>query len=186
MADQSRLKQQHDQCEEWKSQALKSPFVRFMVDAMTRSGCRVDERYFRCVPCVEQVGGGLYYDDKGHTSVVLCENRLVSQDQTTTASVHELIHAFDHCRAEQDIHNLVHHACTEIRAANLSGDCHWRREISRGNFNLVKQHQNCVRRRAILSVSMNPACSSEADAAAAVDTAWEVCFADTAPFERIP
>ena len=37
---------------------------------------------------------------------------------------HELIHAYDHCRAYMNWSNCVHHACSEIRAANLSGDCH--------------------------------------------------------------
>jgi hypothetical protein len=36
---------------------------------------------------------------------------------------HELVHAYDHCRAYVDWSNCVHHACSEIRAANLSGDC---------------------------------------------------------------
>lgn len=36
---------------------------------------------------------------------------------------HELVHAYDHCRAFVDWSNCVHHACSEIRAAHLSGDC---------------------------------------------------------------
>lgn len=28
---------------------------------------------------------------------------------------HELIHAFDHCRAEVDLKNPLHLACTEVR-----------------------------------------------------------------------
>jgi inner membrane protease ATP23 len=36
---------------------------------------------------------------------------------------HELVHAYDHCRAYVDWTNCVHHACSEVRAANLSGDC---------------------------------------------------------------
>ena len=36
---------------------------------------------------------------------------------------HELVHAYDHCRAYVDWSNCVHHACSEVRAANLSGDC---------------------------------------------------------------
>lgn len=29
----------------------------------------------------------------------------------------------------------------QIRAANLSGDCQWKRELNRGNFNIQGQHQ---------------------------------------------
>ena len=44
--------------------------------------------------------------------------------------------------------------------------------------------QACVRRRAALSVNMNPACSGKGEAA--VDAAWEACYNDTAPFDRAP
>lgn len=42
--------------------------------------------------------------------------------QVDHALTHELIHAYDHCRAGNlDWSNLEHHACSEIRAATLSG-----------------------------------------------------------------
>ena len=38
---------------------------------------------------------------------------------------HELIHAYDvHARRNMNWMDLKHHACSEVRAANLS-DCHW-------------------------------------------------------------
>lgn len=41
---------------------------------------------------------------------------------------HEMIHAYDHCRAKDlDWNSCRHHACSEIRAAVLSGDCTFRR-----------------------------------------------------------
>ena len=46
--------------------------------------------------------------------------------------------------------------------------------------------QACARRRAALSVAMNPSCSAPGRAAAAVDAVFDACFADTAPFDRIP
>lgn len=46
--------------------------------------------------------------------------------------------------------------------------------------------QVCVRRRAIKSLLASPYCTSETEAATAVDAAWKPCFADTEPFERIP
>ena len=42
------------------------------------------------------------------------------------------VHAFDDCRAKVDWSNCVHHACSEIRAANLSGDCSFMQEMMRG------------------------------------------------------
>lgn len=43
--------------------------------------------------------------------------------------------------------------------------------------------QACVRRRAELSVAMNPHCGPKM-AKAAVDKVFDQCFKDTAPFDR--
>ncbi|KAK9915854.1 hypothetical protein WJX75_005171 [Coccomyxa subellipsoidea] len=59
-------------------------------------------------------------------------------------------------------------------------------ELMRGNTGFRGQHQRCVRRRAELSVAMNPHCRGPGRAKQAVDNAFEQCFADTAPFDRIP
>jgi len=99
---------------------------------------------------------------------------------------HELVHAYDDARANVDWFNLTHHACTEIRAANLSGDCSFSREFDRGRItpiSIAGAGARCVRRRAELSVGMNPACPNAATAAAAVERAWQTCYADAAPFE---
>lgn len=71
---------------------------------------------------------------------LMCGNRLTSFKQFETVLTHELLHAFDHCRAEIDPFNLRHHACMEVRAASLSGDCEFKREAKLGNLNLTKQH----------------------------------------------
>lgn len=82
--------------------------------------------------------------------------------------------------------NCEHHACSEVRAASLSGDCKWRLEAMRGHFGVGGGHQKCVRRRAELSVSMNPFCGGGGKAKKAVDKVFDACFADTAPFDRRP
>lgn len=79
----------------------------------------------------------------------------------------------------------THSKLSQVRAANLSGDCHLKQEWARGNFGIKGQHKVCIRRRAELSVSMNPYCQGKA-AKAAVDKVFDSCFADTAPFDRIP
>ena len=84
--------------------------------------------------------------------------------------------------------DLTQHACTEIRAASLSGDCSFRRELDRGNINPVRiagAGQRCVRRRAQLSVSMHPHCPDPETAAKAVARAWEWCYPDMAPFDEV-
>ena len=59
-------------------------------------------------------------------------------------------------------------------------------QINRGNVFLAVSGAGarCIRRRAELSVAMNPACPSESAAARAVQDAWEHCFKDRAPFPQ--
>ena len=84
---------------------------------------------------------------------------------------------------------MTQHACTEIRAATLSGDCVFDREMNRGNlhpFNLSGAGERCVRRRAQLSVAMHPGCPDEDTARLAVERAFEMCSKDRAPFDHHP
>ena len=73
-----------------------------------------------------------------------------------------------------------------MRAAILSGDCTFRQESARGNYTLRAGAQACARRRAALSVAMNPACAGHRQAERAVDAVLDRCYSDTAPFDRIP
>lgn len=59
-------------------------------------------------------------------------------------------------------------------------------ELMRGNVRLGGQYQKCVKRRAQISVEMNPHCQGEGVGKAAVDSAFDKCFEDTAPFDRRP
>lgn len=129
-----------------------SAAVRTLMKAMERAGCPVNRSFFSCERCTQECQGG-YDRDRG---VILCQQHMQNSAQLIeTTMVHELIHAFDDCRAHVNWTDLRHHACTEIRAANLSGDCSFSQEFARGNFNLRAQQQKCVRRRAELSVAMN-------------------------------
>lgn len=51
--------------------------------------------------------------------VVLCSNYISGAKTLRRTVLHELIHAYDYCRAQMDMSNLFHHACTEVRAAHL-------------------------------------------------------------------
>jgi inner membrane protease ATP23 len=75
----------------------------------------------------------------------------------------------------------------QIRAANLSGDCSLYQEFVRGNLSdaMVGQHKRCVKRRALLSVSLNPYCQGGKAEQAVMDMLPK-CFKDTDPFPRIP
>jgi hypothetical protein len=51
------------------------------------------------------------------SQVILCHNRLSTFKEVELAVAHELVHAYDFCRAENlDLKNCSHHACTEVRS----------------------------------------------------------------------
>jgi len=156
--------------------------VIFMLKHLKSSGCEVPTSNIFCAPCDLTRAGG-YNPDPG--AVVLCSGNFFSQKHMETTIAHELIHMYDQCRFKVDWGNLRHHACSEIRANSLSGDCRYTRELRRGFVSFSKQHQTCVRRRAIVSVMANPACPNESTAERAVNEVWESCFADTRPFDEI-
>jgi len=163
-------------------QAMSSPRVRFMTKALLKSGCPVGDSFFSCRPCEGMIGGYFDFDQK---QVVLCENKIINYSHVVRSLTHELIHAYDYCRADVTFENCRHHACTEIRAANLSGDCHMWNEWKRTYLRWAKQHPECVKRRALLSIQMNPNCSGGAGQAA-IDEVWESCYNDLEPFGSVP
>ncbi|CAG8580121.1 9109_t:CDS:2 [Dentiscutata heterogama] len=173
---------QHRKCEKWRDDLMKgSPIVVFMLKNLEEAGCKPDKKHFKCLPCDNTRSGG-FSPDHG---IMLCQNRFSSKRHIEDTMVHEMIHLYDHCRFKVDWNSCLHHACSEVRAAALSGDCKWTREIKRGFFNFTKQHQACAKRRAILSVQKNAACSAPGVAERAVTEVFESCFNDTRPFDEI-
>lgn len=163
------------------------PKVRLMQQALSALGKSVDTELVKCVHCPDgTAAAGGYIPERGQ--VVLCQQWVAKQPgEVQNTIVHEMVHAYDDARALMDWNDLTQHACTEIRAANLSGDCTARREIDRGQLNPLRfggTGMRCVRRRAQLSVAMHPECPDAAAAAAAVERAWKSCFNDNAPFDQ--
>ncbi|XP_032445778.1 mitochondrial inner membrane protease ATP23 homolog [Xiphophorus hellerii] len=161
-----------------------SPYAKLLLSAMKNSGCKVfKDRHFSCEDCDGTVSGGF---DAASSQIVLCQNNIHQQAHMNRVVTHELIHAFDHCRAHVDwFNNFRHLACSEIRAANLSGDCSFNNEVSRFNFGLKEHHQQCVRGRAVRSILAVRKVSLE-EAQKIVDEVFDSCFNDHAPFGRIP
>ena len=69
----------------------------------------------------------------------MCENNVGSKQHLRKTIKHELIHAYDHMHgllSKQPLDfsdcNLL--ACTEIRAAVLSGDCDYTAEVSEARY----------------------------------------------------
>jgi inner membrane protease ATP23 len=190
---------QHEKCSEMALQSLnRCPKVTFMVEALEKLGCSIPADFFQCRPCEPGkamggfTGGPTPVEGRDTPQIILCENNLIAknsgfgQDQMDHTIAHELVHALDQCRTKARWDQCKQHACSEIRASNLSGECEWRQELNRGNTNLRGQQRVCARRRAELSVSMNPNCSGDGVAAAMVDEVFERCYQDTAPFDRNP
>lgn len=118
--------------------------------------------------------------------IFLCQQHLSSEGQAHRVIMHELIHAIDTCRTKMDPQkNCIHLACTEIRAENLSGECNFWNELMRlGPHSLKKHGQDCVKRRAMLSVGSHPRCRDRSEEF--VDAAMRRCYSDIFPFERHP
>ncbi|KAG1686261.1 hypothetical protein DVH05_012699 [Phytophthora capsici] len=181
----SEEEERHQKCEDMREKALtKCSRVKFLVDAMEKMGCSMEPGFFSSVECEGKINGGFHLDDEGKPGVVLCQNHIPDQEWMDRTMAHELIHAFDHCRNKIDWNKCEHHACSEIRAAALSGDCNWKYEFFRKNFNVSKQHQLCTRRRAKLSIEQNDACKGRADEC--IDKVFDSCYRDWSPFREIP
>ncbi|GAA0144766.1 metalloprotease [Lithospermum erythrorhizon] len=194
-----------EECEKMISKSLRSPMAKFLIENMEKSGCRLGNNFFEAINCENQVTGG-YIKGEG---IKVCSNHMLLQDDVNQVVFHELIHAYDECRAANlDWSNCAHHACSEIRAGHLSGDCHYKREFLRGNMKLRGHEQlqlwflnrpgsvddqshtwvklvDCVKRRVMKSVMANPHCSGAA-AKDAMDAVWDTCYNDTQPFDRAP
>ncbi|KAM6895643.1 mitochondrial inner membrane protease ATP23 homolog [Xenentodon cancila] len=161
-----------------------SPYAKLLLSAMKNSGCKVfKDRHLSCEDCDETVSGGF---DAASSQIVLCQNNIHQQSHMNRVLTHELIHAFDHCRAHVDwFNNFRHLACSEVRAANLSGDCTFMNEVSRFNFGFKEHHKECVRGRAVRSILVARKISRE-EAEKIVDEVFDTCFNDHEPFGRIP
>jgi len=163
--------------------------VKTLVKSLSDLGHQINAEYFRVLSCGSKIGGGFTLD----SGIILCHNRLDTYTEVEQAMVHELIHCYDNFRVKYfDWSDCKQHACSEIRAASLSGDCNFSQELSRGNVSpnpltWSDLHDRCVRRRAALSVAMNPACrGGSVGASVIVDSELQRCLADRSPFEAPP
>ncbi|XP_008808164.1 mitochondrial inner membrane protease atp23 [Phoenix dactylifera] len=171
------------ECTDRIRKSLKHPMVRFLREHMEKAGCPVWVRLLMAINCRDQVAAGGYASGQG---ITVCCNHMTYQDEINQVLIHELIHAYDDCRAKNmNWNNCAHHACSEIRANHLSGDCHYKRELLRGFMKIRGHEQECVRRRALKSVQNNPYCS-DAAARDAIEAVWDTCYNDTFPFDRAP
>ncbi|KAI4348239.1 hypothetical protein L6164_008986 [Bauhinia variegata] len=170
-----------EECTKMIGESLKTPMVKFLREHLEKAGCPVRDDFFKATNCTTAASGG-YTPGLG---ITFCSNVLRFQDEVNQVMIHELIHAFDECHAKVDWSNCAHHACSEIRANHLSGDCHFKRELLRGHMKLRGHEQDCVRRRVMKSMAVNPDCS-QAASKEAMEAVWDICYNDTKPFDRAP
>ncbi|KAK3995935.1 hypothetical protein QBC44DRAFT_4121 [Cladorrhinum sp. PSN332] len=171
-----------------------SPVVRFLREKTAALNGELNETNVVCRRCpgritedgrvMRQSGG--FSPDHG---ILLCANEMRNRGHLEDTLAHEMVHAWDHLRWKVDWMggmDLKHAACTEIRASMLSGECRWTREsMTRGNWTLTQQFQNCVRMRAIQSVMARPTCRDDVQATKVVNQVWDSCFSDKRPFEEV-
>ena len=189
-----------------------------MMEALGKIGCPFYvEKHISCEPCKTPATG--YFNpsgkpinansiaiDKNSTNttadnnlsteksgppIILCSNYLPTDTQVEETMIHELLHAYDYCRHKFDYEkDALQVACSEVRAANMSGDCRWTNEILRGFFGYKKHHQACVQRRALLSLIASPACQSDPlcreNPQAFLDKVFPACVKDYSPFVAMP
>lgn len=181
------LAEKCQQCNEYRNWMLEySPSVLFMMDHIKKltkdKEPILTKKNITCDVCDFTKGGGFHPDE----GILLCANWIRNKWQLEDILTHELVHVYDYLKFDLDMNNLRHHACTEIRASMLSGECRIWQEIKKtGLGNFGKKFQDCIKRRAVLSVSSNPICKSPEEAEKVVSTVWNSCFNDTRPFERV-
>ncbi|KAF2075620.1 hypothetical protein CYY_003088 [Polysphondylium violaceum] len=155
-----------------------SPVLKYIIKDMVRLGCLPP--IIKCAPCKEESFG--YFEPE--EGIVICDNIQNFPQNIRNTVVHEMVHAYDMCKVKLDTFNCQHLACTEIRAANLSGDCKWEMELIRGQSSIFNHLKECTKRRAVGSLQTNPLCRDIAQKS--VDLAWDKCNVDYSPFQTIP
>jgi len=190
---------QRSKCEnQLEKSLLNNKNIQILLDKINDIGCTIPKDFIKCRTCDGNVAGGFVInneENKKNSSsspspstsykpqIIMCENTIggCSQEIFDKTLMHELIHAYDQCTTKIDYKNCLQHACTEIRASAISGECDSMLELARGNRTIVKGHQLCTKRRAEISVSANPYCKEIS--AAAVEAIFDQCYNDTSPFK---
>lgn len=182
LSSEEQDKEDHRRCQNIIDTLLEqSPMVQYLLTGLKKAQCPIDRQSFQCVPC-DHPSTGFFSPSTG---VSLCQNFIVNKRQVEETISHELIHAYDYCTREFDYNNCSQVACSEIRAAALSGDCRWINEFMRGHYTLGNQYKECVRRRALMSIESLPICKDK-NPSKLIDSILDLCMSDTRPFIDIP
>jgi inner membrane protease ATP23 len=159
-----------------------------MREQIATVGPELKRENVHCMRCPFDKKGG--FDLK--FGILLCANQITSRKRAEDTLAHEMVHAYDYLRFKIEPTNLKHQACTEIRASMLSGECRLAEEwLHRKQFSVtgkdgMGQFQECVRRRAVLSVMGRKEVGGDREKAeSVVKEVWGSCFGDTRPFDEV-
>ena len=117
----------HKKCVERLETAITSHnHIKKVLDAIENLGCQLPADFFVCRTCEFEMTGGFLLPSKGsktyNPKIILCEDKQIDKRMFQNTVLHELIHAYDICRAKIDWDDCKHYACTEIRASALRSD----------------------------------------------------------------
>lgn len=182
-------------CEEWRDFNLRySPVVTFLRDKIEALNGKADASNIQCVRCPARIteAGEVVRRAGGFSpqyGIQICANYMRNRKHLEDVMAHEMVHAYDLHRWRLDFvgnTDLRQAACTEIRAAMLSGECRWTRNFfTYKNWGLTQQFQNCVRMRAVQSMLSRPQIKDDTHAVKVVNEVWDSCFRDTRPFDDV-
>ncbi|KAL9652079.1 hypothetical protein ABK040_015881 [Willaertia magna] len=106
--------------------------------------------------------------------ILICCNRTHGRYGMEQVLIHELVHAYDHCRFKYlRQFGCKFRACTEIRSYNLSFQCFTNNELEDFNGN----REECIKHWATMSTI--PFCNNAQEK---VEKMFEKCFHDYTPF----
>jgi Peptidase M76 family len=105
-----------------------SPIVIFLNSQLLKIGCPPK---IYCTPCTEDKFGG-FNPDYG---IAICQNKVDTKRRVESTLVHEMMHAYDHCRFKFNIDNLKQVACSEVST-------HWKRMRVDHRFALLRYREN--------------------------------------------
>ncbi|RKP20813.1 hypothetical protein ROZALSC1DRAFT_27727, partial [Rozella allomycis CSF55] len=175
------------------------PGITYLVQAINAAGCKFSLKQIVCTDEIGNKFGGAMkrvfpeenepkpmIPDMSKDKILINQDYAGIVDEGITIR-HELIHAFDHCRIkdlnENDCYKI---ACTEVRAANLSGECKFTKEFmgaTKYSLSFLGRKVSCVRRNAIKSLMGLPQCALKAHEF--VDAVLTSCYLDTAPLPSV-
>ncbi|XP_076812737.1 mitochondrial inner membrane protease ATP23 homolog [Clavelina lepadiformis] len=172
-----------------------NPVISTLFSALADSGCAFNfNKHILIENCNPNLlAYGLF--DSQRNRIVLCQNMLenipsdsVKYDIMKYLLSFQLVHAFDHCRANADFFvNPKHDMCSAIRGASLSGLCMFNINKLMSTFSGFKSyHQKCVKDKAFKSFHALYGDWSDKDIKKLLDEVFPSCYNDHSPFDRIP